>query len=207
MSNQDIHTQKPHLVKKALVLEWVLIVYNVAEAVLSIVFGFIAGSIALVGFGFDSVIEVAAAGILIWRLSHHGSQEDEERKERFALKFVGITFFLLAGYVIYESTGKLIRHERPEESIIGIVIAALSLLIMPTLGILKRNLARRMGSKALEADAKETLICAYLSFSLLLGLGLNAMLGWWWADPLAALLMVFLIIKEGWEALHGEHCC
>jgi len=197
----DIHEEKPRLVKKALRLEWFLVSYNVIEAVVSISFGILAMSIALVGFGLDSVIEVSAAGILIWRLSHHGTEEEESKKEKIALFFVGGTFFALALYVLYESGMKLIYQEKPEASLVGIVIAVLSLIIMPTLGLMKKRIAKQIGSKALEADAMETLICAYLSFTLLLGLGLNALYGWWWADPMAALAMVYFIVKEGWEAV------
>ena len=157
----DIHQDKPGLVRKALVLEWCLIAYNVLEAVVSIVFGYLAGSIALVGFGLDSVIEVSAAGILVWRLSQHGTIEEENEKEKKALYFVGITFCLLAAYILYESGSKLIHHEMPEKTMAGIVIATLSLLVMPVLGLKKRSLAKKMGSRALEADAVETLVCAY----------------------------------------------
>jgi len=192
---------KPALIKKALILEWILIAYNAAEGMASILFGWLAGSIALVGFGLDSVIEVSAAGILVWRLSHHGTEEEENEKEKKALYFVGITFFLLAAYILYESGSKLLQHEMPERTIAGIIISILSLIIMPFLGLKKRDLAKKMGSRALEADAVETLVCAYLSFTLLLGLGLNALFGWWWADPVAALAMVYFIIREGWEAV------
>ena len=128
-------------------------------------------------------------------------QDDEEKRERKALFFVGFTFFLLAAYVGYESLTKLIRHEIPKESLPGIIIAALSLLIMPILGLKKRKIAKEMGSRALEADAMETLICSYLSLALLLGLGLHALFGWWWADSVAALAMLPLIFHEGWEAV------
>lgn len=199
--------EKKALVKQALILEWVLIAYNVIEGIVSVLFGIFAGSVALVGFGLDSFIEVSAAGILVWRLSHRGTAEEETEKEKKALFFIGITFFALAAYVLYESGGKLIRQEAPEASMVGIVIAVLSLIIMPTLGLAKRKIAHQIGSRALEADAMETLICAYLSFALLLGLGLNVLFGWWWADPVAALVMVCFIIKEGREAIRGEHCC
>jgi divalent metal cation (Fe/Co/Zn/Cd) transporter len=134
----------------------------------------------------------------------HTDEADEERRERKALRFVGITFFCLAAYVGYEAVTKLIGHKIPEESIPGIVIAVLSVIIMPSLGLKKQKIAKQMGSRALEADAMETLVCAYLSVTLLIGLGLNAWLGWWWADPVAALAMLPLILKEGWEALEGE---
>jgi cation diffusion facilitator family transporter len=208
MVDDCFHTSKQKLVKKALLLEWVLVSYNVIEAVAAVLFGYLAGSIALVGFGFDSVIEVSAALMLIWRLSHHGTEAEESKKEKIALFFVGITFFVLAIYVVIESVGKFVHQDRPEISMIGIVIASLSLAIMPTIGLMKKRIAKELGSKALAADAMETLICAYLSFALLLGLGLNALFGWWWADPVAALAMVYFIVKEGLEAIgdatHGE---
>lgn len=199
--------EKTKLIKKALIAEWFLIIYNILEALASVGVGIIAKSIALVGFGLDSVIEVSAALILVWRLSHRGTEEEESAKEKKALKFIGYTFFLLAIYVLYESGGKLIRHEHPEATIIGIIIAALSLLIMPGLGLLKLNIAKQLGSRALRADAMETIICSYLSFTLLIGLGLNALFGWWWADPVAGLVMIYFLIKEGREAISGEECC
>lgn len=199
----------PHsrLVKKALLIEWFLVFYNVTEGIVSVIFGSSAGSIALVGFGLDSFIEVSAAGILIWRLSHKGDEEEEKKKEKKALFFIGLTFFALAAYVIYESCSKLIRQEKPEATSIGVIIAILSLLLMPTLGFMKKKIARQIDSRALEADAMETLICCYLSFALVVGLGLNALLGWWWADPIAGLVMVYFLIKEGREAFSGEECC
>jgi len=198
---QDLHIGHPQCIQKALRLEYFLISYNTLEAIASVGFGVLAGSIALVGFGLDSVIEVAAAGILIWRLTSHTNREDEEKREKKALLFIGITFFLLAVYVAYESFAKLIGHKVPHESLPGIAIATLSLIVMPTLGLQKRKIARQMGSRALEADAVETFICAYLSFALLLGLGLHALFGLWWADPVAALAMLPLILHEGREAV------
>jgi divalent metal cation (Fe/Co/Zn/Cd) transporter len=187
--------------RKALRLEYTLISYNVLEGIIAVGAGWRAGSTALVGFGLDSAIEVLAAGILVWRLRHSGSLEEETKREKLALLGVGVTFFLLAGYIPYEAGGSLYRREAPEASWIGIALAVASLIVMPVLGLAKRKIARAMGSRALEADALETLICAYLSFALLLGLSLNAALGWWWADPAAALAMVGYIAKEGWEAV------
>lgn len=189
------------LINRALRLEIILIGYNVLEAFFSVVFGYITGSIALIGFGFDSVIEVAAACVLVWRLMHKGNIEEETQKERVALFWVGITFFVLAAYVFYEAWGILVLEEKPEYSIVGIVIAVLSLLFMPVLGVMKLNIAKKISSKALRADAMETLMCAALSLTLLFGLGLNALYGWWWADPLAALFMLVFILKEGIEAV------
>ena len=195
------------LIKKALKLEWFTVSYNVLEGIVSVAFGVLAGSIALVGFGLDSAIEVSAAAILLWRLSHKGSDEEAEEKEKKALRFVGITFFALAAYVLYESVSKLYFHQKPDKSIPGIVITTLSLLIMPILSAKKKKVAKQIGSRALEADAMETLICSYLSFTVLLGLVLNALFGWWWADPVAALAMVYFLVKEGRATLKGEGCC
>ncbi|MEW5807514.1 MAG: cation transporter [Acidobacteriota bacterium] len=226
------------LLKKGLRLEYFTIGWNVVEAIVAIGAGIVAGSIALVGFGLDSIIETASGAILFWRLKKEirvGSEKwKEKRKERGgerekgmekqnekendeeyekvideeietaekrALLVVGITFLLLAFYVAYESGKKLILREMPEESIVGIVLAALSLIVMPVLSYLKMKTARQLNSKALEADAMETAICSYLSFTLLLGLTLNATLGWWWADPVAAIAMLPVIIKEGREAV------
>ncbi len=203
----DIHDSHPNCTKKALRLEWFLIVYNTLEAVASIFFGVLAGSVALVGFGLDSMIEVACAGILIWRLTCHSNAEDEETREKKALFFVGITFFLLAVYIGYESISKLLRHETPQESIAGIIIALLSVIIMPSLGLAKRKIAWQINSRALEADAMETILCAYLSGILLTGLSLNLLFGWWWADPVAGLGMIYFIVKEGLEAVEESRRC
>ncbi|OFW11592.1 MAG: hypothetical protein A3H27_13230 [Acidobacteria bacterium RIFCSPLOWO2_02_FULL_59_13] len=187
--------------QKALRLEYTLVAYNFLEGIIAIAAGWRAGSIALVGFGLDSGIEILAAGILIWRLRHSGSLEEETRKEKKALGWVGYTFFALAAYILWEAGSSLWHQETPEVSWIGIALAVASLGVMPYLGLAKRKIALEMGSRALEADALETLICAYLSFTLLVGLGLNALLGWWWADPAAALAMVGYIVKEGWAAI------
>ena len=187
--------------QKALRLEYTLISYNVLEGIVAIAAGWLADSIALVGFGLDSGIEVLAAGILIWRLRRPGSVEEDTARDKKALFGVGLTFFALAGYILYEAAATLLRHEAPEPSWIGIALAVASLIVMPILGLSKRRIALQMGSRALAADAMETLVCAYLSFTLLLGLGLNILLGWWWTDPLAALAMLGYIVKEGWETM------
>jgi len=192
---------KHALIKKALTLEYLLIAYNIAEAIVSVWAGLTAGSIALVGFGLDSIIEVVAAGTLVWRLKQHNcnDEEGESRLEKRAMRIVGVTFFLLAGYILFESVKSIVMIEAPQESFIGIVVAVLSLIIMPYLGLAKKKIAIQIGSKALEADAMETLICSYLSAILLTGLVLNALLGWWWADSIAGLVMVIFIVSEGWE--------
>ncbi|MBI4441740.1 MAG: cation transporter [Acidobacteria bacterium] len=201
MLSGDLLNTSYILRQKALRLEYTLVAYNFLEGVIAVAAGWRAGSIALVGFGLDSGIEILAAGILIWRLRHSGSLEEETRKEKKALGWVGFTFFALAAYILWEAGNSLWHQETPEVSWIGIALAVASLGVMPYLGLAKRKIALEMGSRALEADALETLICAYLSFALLAGLGLNALLGWWWADPAAALAMVGYIVKEGWAAI------
>ncbi len=187
--------------QKALSLEYFTVGWNVLEGVIAITAGILAGSIALVGFGLDSYIEVASGAVLIWRLRKHEDKEEEEKAEKRAILLVGITFLALALYVSYESIKKLIVQEPPAESLIGILLAIVSLMVMPVLAWQKKKVAAQIHSRALAADALETLACSYLSFALLLGLGLNAWLGWWWADPLAALVMVFFLVREGWEAI------
>jgi divalent metal cation (Fe/Co/Zn/Cd) transporter len=191
----------PH--KKALFSEYFTVGWNIVEGVVAIGAGVIAGSIALVGFGLDSYIEVASGLVLIWRLRKHGfgNDADEEEAEKRAILFVGITFLILALYVTYESGKKLFFHEPPDESLVGIVLAIVSLVIMPLLAVYKKRLAAEINSRALRADALETLACSYLSLTLVLGLGANALFGWWWADPIAALAMVYYLIKEGREAI------
>ena len=183
--------------------------YNVLEAVVAIWSGLRAESIALFGFGLDSVIETAAAGVLLWRIgleTRGADPETLEPAERRVHRFVGGTFIALALYVLGQSGWSLWRHEAASESLVGIVLAAASLVIMPLVAWGKLRAARELGSGALRAEARETLACSYLSFTLLVGLALNATLGWWWADPLAALLMVPWLVKEGLEGLRGEGC-
>lgn len=189
--------------QKGLVTEYFTVGWNVLEGIIAIAAGVISGSIALVGFGLDSFIEVASGLVLIWRLRKHefSDEEEEEAAEKKAIFFVGVTFFLLALYVTYESGKKLLIQEQPEESLIGIILAVVSLIVMPLLALYKKRIATEINSRALRADALETLACSYLSFTLLLGLGANALFGWWWADPLSALAMVYFLIKEGREAI------
>ncbi len=187
-------------------LEVFTIAYNSLEGLASIVAGAFAGSIALVGFGADSVIEVISGVTLLWRLRAGQTHEESERAERLALRIVGVCFLLLAVYVIVDSGKLLLRREAPHESIAGIFIAGLSVIVMPLLVRSKRRVAAELRSEALRADAMQTQVCTYLSAILLLGLGLNALFGWWWADPIAALLMVPIVVKEGVEGLRGETC-
>jgi divalent metal cation (Fe/Co/Zn/Cd) transporter len=185
-------------------------VYNLLEAGIALWAGVRADSIALVGFGLDSVIELSAAAVLLWRLTIEARGADRqtvERTEHRVHVFVGVTFILLALYVTGQAGWTLWTQDAPDESVIGIALAATSLVIMPLVAWGKLRAAREIGSAALRAEAKETLACSYLSFTLLLGLVANATAGWWWADPLAALLMVPWLVKEGREGLSGEECC
>ncbi|HKI98218.1 MAG TPA: cation transporter [bacterium] len=183
--------------------------YNAVEAGVALWAGERAESISLLGFGLDSLIELAAALALFWRLSREWAGADHEaveRSERFVLRLVGATFIGLALYVTADAGWTLWAGEAPARSLPGIALAAASLVIMPLVAWAKLRAAARLDSSALRAEAKETLACSYLSAVLLLGLGANALLGWWWMDPAAALAMVPWLLKEGREGLAGEHC-
>jgi divalent metal cation (Fe/Co/Zn/Cd) transporter len=206
----EIILQTPNradLVRRGRYLEYFTIGYNSLEGLIAVAAGLVAGSIALVGFGFDSLIEVTSGAVLLWRLHADLDEARRERVEAISLRIVGACFVLLAIYVTYDSLTSLIRHEAPRESIVGIVLAVVSLIVMPLLVRAKRKVARGINSRALMADSKQTELCTYLSAILLGGLLLNALVGWWWADPVAALIMVPIIVKEGIEGLHGETCC
>ena len=192
------------LYKKGLRLEYFTVGYNLIEAAASLTFGLIAQSIALVGFGLDSVIESLSGLVLIWRLRQHGkiSKEKEERVEKKAMKFVAISFFILGAYVLYESTENLILREIPQPSLPGIIIAIVSMIIMPILTVKKYKIGKEIKSKALIADSKETLACSFLSLALLLGLGFNYLIGFWQADPIAGLTIVLFLFREGWKGWH-----
>jgi len=195
------------VVRRGQWLTWATIVYNSLEAVLSIGAGLLAGSVALVGFGFDSLIEVSSSVAGLWRLRSDASPEQRARSEHAALRIIGVCFLLLATYVFVEAVRTLVAQEEPRESILGIVIAAGSLVVMPVLARAKRRVAAQLSSSALTAEARQTEICMYLSAILLGGLLLNALLGWWWADPVAALIMAPLIGWEGTQALRGRTVC
>lgn len=193
-------------VQRGKVLEYLTVGYNSLEGVIAITAGLVAGSIALVGFGFDSVIEVISGLTLIWRLRADADTAKRERRELMALRIVGASFMLLAAYVTFDAVMAIIRREPPDESLVGIVLAAVSLFVMPLLVRAKRRVANAINSRALAADATQTQLCTYLSAILLGGLVLNAAFGWWWSDPMAALIMVPIIAKEGLEGLRGERC-
>lgn len=194
------------LYRRGLHLEYFTLAYNLLEAAASIGFGLRAGSIALVGFGLDSVVESLSGLVLVWRLRMHGkvSGEEEQRVEKRAMRLVAVTFLVLGVYILYECLDKLIGREMPEPSLPGLVISALSLAIMPFLARWKRLTGERLGSKALVADSRETLACAFLSLSLFLGLGSNYLFGFWQADPIAGLVIAAFLFQEGAEVWGEE---
>jgi divalent metal cation (Fe/Co/Zn/Cd) transporter len=176
--------------------------WNVIEGAIAITSGLGAGSIALIGFGFDSYIEVFASIVLLWRF-----RSASENAERRAILLIGISFFVLAAYIVANSAYALLFRLAPEESVTGIALAILSIIIMPALAFGKRAIGKRLGSRSLQAESTETLVCTWLSLSLLAGLALNALFGWWWADPVAALVMVYFVAKEGWQAVFNRELC
>jgi len=185
-------------------------VYNAVEAIVALWAGARADSVALVGFGLDSFIELAAAFLVLWRIAVEaggGGVEEVAATERKVHRFVGVTFFLLAAYVLFQSGWVLWARDAPAESLVGLILAVVSLLVMPLVALWKLRVAAVINSAALRAEAKETIACSYLSFCLLLGLAAHAIVGWWWADPLAALLMVPWLIHEGVEGFEEEGCC
>jgi divalent metal cation (Fe/Co/Zn/Cd) transporter len=190
----------------ALALLWLTIGWNVVEGVIAVAAGVAASSVALVGFGLDSFIEVTAAGVLIWRLGLPEHDAAAEPRERMAHRVVGMTFLTLALYIVVQAVYTVATGKQPEASGLGLILAAVSLIVMPVLGLAKRANAKRIGSRALVAESTETLVCSYLSFALLAGLAANAAFGWWWADIVAALAMVPWIIREGLEGVTGESC-
>ncbi len=199
--------ERARAVRRGQWLTWATLLYNVAESVISLVAGVLAGSVALIGFGLDSVIEVSASGAAIWRLKHDADPHRRERAERTALRAIGWSFLALAAWVAFDAARALVAAEPPDESPLGIAIAVLSLVVMPALAHAKRKVAATLSSSALTAEARQTDICFYLSILLLAGLALNAWLGWWWADPVAALAMVPLIAYEGQQAVRGRTTC
>jgi len=205
MATASTHNRQ-ELVRRGEKLEYFTIAYNSAEGLVSIVAGLIAGSVSLVGFGLDSAIEVASSAVLLWRLRHDFDHSRRERVERITLRIVGGCFVALALYIAYESGSTLMGHEIPEHSIPGIIVAAVSLVVMPLLARAKRRIAAGIGSGAMRADSRQADFCTYLCAILLCGLLLNALFGWWWADPVAGLVMVPIIAREGLESLKGKSC-
>lgn len=198
--------ERAQLVKRGRLLEYFTIGWNLLEGLVAVGSGIVAGSPSLVGFGFDSFIESTSGAALLWRL-RVDDEETRERREQIALRLVGISFLVLAAYVAFDSITTLIWHESPERSYLGIALLIISLVVMPVLARSKRQVAKQIKSRALEADSKQTDLCVYLSAISLGGLALNAAFGWWWADPVAALLMIPIIVNEGIQGLRGEKCC
>lgn len=188
-------------------LEYFTIAWNFLEAIVGLIAGIAAGSVALVGFALDSVVEGSSGGILLWRLRAEKRGANAESVERRAVRLVAIAFFLLAGYVGFRATVSLVTGSQPEDSPVGIVLAIISLFVMPVLARRKESAARKMDSRALQADSSQTMLCTYLSIVLLAGLLANTYLGWWWADPLAALGIAGLAAKEGRELWTTEELC
>ena len=207
---EPVILERTAVVRNGRRLEYFTIAWNALEGLVAVVAGAIAGSISLVGFGVDSFIEVTSGSVLLWRMSVDAQVQRRELNERKALRIVGVCFFLLAAYIAYESVLDLWSRRAPEHSIPGIVLACVSLVVMPLLSRAKRKVATALGSAAMHADAKQTEFCTYLSTILLAGLLLNALFGLWWADPVAALIMAPIIGKEGIEGWQGracEECC
>lgn len=202
---QSIEAVREGAIRKGKWLENFTIAWNSLEGLIAIGAGLVAGSISLVGFGFDSVIEVTSGAVLIWRL-HHARGALNEVAEHRARRLVGLCFFALAAYVLFDSVKSLMTKQRPEESVVGMALAVTSVIVMPLIAREKRKVAAALNSGAMQADSQQTQLCAYLSAILLVGLAANASLGWWWADPVAAIVMVPIIVNEGVEAFQGEAC-
>lgn len=199
-------TERTVVVRRGRRLEYFTVAWNALEGLVAVIAGALAGSISLVGFGIDSFIEVTSGAALLWRMSVDADVQRRERNERRALKIVGACFLALAAYITYESAMDVWSKKAPEHSILGIVLACVSLVVMPLLSRAKRRVGRALGSVAMHADAKQTDFCTYLSAILLAGLLLNALFGLWWADPVSGLVMVPIIAKEGIEGLQGKAC-
>ena len=195
--------ERKRLGRRAQLLAAASVTYNAVEAVIAIVAGLVAGSVALIGFGLDSVVEVSSGLIILWQFRH----ELPESRERKALRLIAISFFALGAYVTFESIRALLGDAEPEPSPIGIGLAIASLLVMPFLSWAQRRTGRRLGSQTVVADSTQTLLCTYLSGVLLAGLVLNATLGWSWADPVAGLVIAAVAVREGLEAWRGDGCC
>jgi divalent metal cation (Fe/Co/Zn/Cd) transporter len=197
--------ERPRLVLRARFLAWLGIGWHAVEAAIAVGAGIAAGSIALVGFGADSVVESVAGFVLLWRFG--GARHSSEAAERRAYRLIGVSFYVIAAYVAVEAARQLIDGSHPEVSWVGIGLAAFTLVTMPPLAIAKSRVADRLHSAATRAEGRQNMLCAYLSAALLVGLGLNAAAGWWWADPATALLIAAVAVREGREAWRGEACC
>jgi divalent metal cation (Fe/Co/Zn/Cd) transporter len=202
----ELALNRPAIARRGKRLEYFTIAWNTLEGLVAVVAGLIAGSISLVGFGIDSFIEVTSGGALLWRMSVDADVHRRERNERLALRIVGGCFAALAVYIGYEAITDLIHRNQPESSMPGIILAAVSLVVMPLLSRAKRRVGNELASAAMHADARQTEFCTYLSAILLGGLVLNSLFGLWWADPVAALVMTPIIAKEGYTGLQARAC-
>lgn len=207
MVNASITLDRGVLARRGQRLEYFTIVWNSIEGMAALISGILAGSVALVGFGLDSVIEVISGTALLWRLNRDFDRRQRDDAERIALRIVGVCFVALAAYIAYGALHSLLSRAAPDHSLPGIIVSIAALVVMPLLGRAKRDVARQLRSGAMHSDAKQADFCVYLSAILLGGLVLNLWRGWWWADPLAALVMVPLIVREGISALRGKTCC
>jgi divalent metal cation (Fe/Co/Zn/Cd) transporter len=201
MENQR---ERDSLLRRGRILEVFTVLWTLVEALVGLALGLLAGSVALVGFGMDSVVEMGSGLVLLWRLQPHRDAASAEHADAIARRLVGFSLLAVAAYVFYEASAVLLGHERPVASPAGIILAVITIVAMPRLAQAKRQVARALSSGALQADAYQATICSYLSLILLGGLLLNALLGWWWADPAAALLMTPFIVREAVETLRGE---
>jgi len=197
--------ERARWVHRAQLLAWLGVGWHGIEAAVAVGAGVAAGSIALVGFGADSVVEALAGFIVIWRFA--AARAGSEEAERRAQQLIAATFFLIAAYVVVEAIRNLLGHEIPKPSWVGIGLAAVTTVTMPLLAQAKARIGTHLGSSATKSEGRQNLLCAYLSVALLVGLGANAILGWWWADPLTALAIAGVAVKEGWETWNGDSCC
>jgi divalent metal cation (Fe/Co/Zn/Cd) transporter len=195
------------LVRRGAWLTGINLAYNLAEAIVSLVAGLAAGSVSLIGFGLDSTIELASSLMVMWRLRVDHLDARRAQVEHIGVRLIGASFLALALFVGIESIDALWHREAPAVSAVGMGLAIVSVILMPLLARAKRHVALQLGSGTLAADARQTDFCAYLSAILLIGLGLNALAGWWWADPVAGLCMVPIIVREGWDGIHGRSTC
>ncbi len=194
------------LLRRGRILEVFTVLWTLIEALVGLALGLLAGSVALVGFGMDSVVEMGSGLVLLWRLQPHRDAASTQHAEAIARRLVGLSLVAVAAYVSYEALTVLLGHQRPSASPAGIILAVITIVAMPRLAHAKRQVARGLNSGALQADAYQATICSYLAVILLGGLLLNTVLGWWWADPVAALLMIPLIVREAVETFRGEGC-
>jgi divalent metal cation (Fe/Co/Zn/Cd) transporter len=204
MTNVASAAARERLIRRGVVLEIASLAWMTVEAAVAVAAGVAAGSVALLAFGIDSVLEFVAALVVLRTFRAEQAGRTASGSEERTLRVIGVTFFLLAAYIVADAAYTLISASRPESSAAGVAVSAAALLVMPTLSVMKRRTGNRLGSRMLLADAAESLFCAYLSATVFVGLVLNAVLGWWWADPVAAVVVVPLVIKEGLEAFEGD---